>query len=292
MAHWSAASTDPIPARAGIGLRFPHHRHVLESGPDTAWFEVHPENYACGGAQVNALEKIRRDYPVSFHAVGLSLGGADPLDRAHLTRLKTLIERLQPGLVSDHLSWSRVDGTYLADLLPLPYAEEALDVVARNIDHVQDFLGRKILVENPSSYLQFAHATMREEEFLCELVRRTGCGILCDVNNIYVSACNHGWDAVAYLNALPPEAIGEIHLAGHCLSRLADGTDIRIDDHGSAVAPEVWALFAQAAARFGPVPTLIEWDTDIPDFAILEGEARVAQIVLDNRQESQHVRAA
>jgi len=271
----------PIPASAGIGLRFPHHRHVAETRPATAWFEVHAENYMAGGAPLDYLETIRRDYPVSLHAVGLSLGGTDPFDMDHLARLKALAERIEPGLISDHLSWSAVDGVYLADLLPLPYTEEALAVVADNIDRVQTALDRTILVENPSTYLAFAASVIGESEFLAELARRTGCGILCDVNNIYVSARNLGTDPHDWFPALAGAPVAEIHLAGHAVRQLDDGQEIRIDDHGSTVDPAVWALYAHALGIFGPVPTLIEWDTSIPDFAVLEDEAAQAQSMLD-----------
>lgn len=283
-----------IPASAGIGLRFPHHRHVLETRPKVPWLEVHPENYMAGGAPLRMLESIRRDYPISLHAVGLSLGSAAPLDPVHLSRLKALVERLEPGLVSDHLSWSVAGGTYLGDLLPLPYTDEALDIVTRNVDRTQNALGRPILVENPSAYLAFTHSTMSEAEFLATLARRTGCGILCDVNNIYVSASNLGGDPVAYLAVLPVDRVGEIHLAGHAVRRFDDGSEIRIDDHGSRVAPAVWDLYERALGRFGPVPTLIEWDTNIPTFETLEGEADAAQALLDAfvAERGRHARVA
>jgi len=263
----------PIPAEAGIGLRFRHHQEVLESRPAVAWFEVHTENYFGGGAAPACLEAVRREYPVSLHGVGLSLGSADGVDRVHLERVRGVIERVDPGLVSEHLSWSAVGGAYLGDLLPLPMTEEALEVVCRHVDQAQSGLDRRILVENPSTYLQFRHSTIPEWEFLAALARRTGCGILCDVNNIYVSAANHGWDALTYLDALPAAAIGEIHLAGHTVRELEGGRTLRIDDHGSRVAPQVWALYAEALARFGPVPTLIEWDTDVPALEVLQQEA-------------------
>lgn len=262
----------PVPAAAGIGLRFIHHAAVLAERPTVGWLEAHSENYMGGGRNLGQLEAIRRDYPISLHGVSLSLGSADGLDAAHLARIRGLVERIEPGLVSEHLSWSIVDGVYLADLLPLPLTEEALAVVARNVAAAQDALRRPILVENPSSYLQFAHSTIPEWEFIAELASRTGCGILCDVNNIFVSSVNHGWDASSYLAALPVKAIGEIHLAGHAWS----GATLCIDDHGSRVAPEVWALYREALARFGGVPTLIEWDKDVPALSVLVEEASVA----------------
>jgi uncharacterized protein (UPF0276 family) len=270
-----------VPAQAGIGLRFRHHREVVESKPSVAWFEVHTENYMGGGAPLRYLEAVRRDYPVSLHGVGLSLGSAEGLDPAHLERVAQVVGRIEPGLVSEHLSWSVVDRRYLADLLPLPMTEEALGVVCANIARLQDRLKRRILVENPSSYLRYRHSIIPEWEFLAEAARRTGCGILCDVNNIYVSARNHGWNGSAYLAALPRQSIGEIHLAGHSVRTLEGGRELRIDDHGSRVSPEVWALYGEALARFGAVPTLIEWDTDVPPLEVLLEEAACASRLLE-----------
>jgi len=277
----AATARGPIPARAGIGLRFPHHRAVAETRPAIAWLEVHTENYLGGGATPAWLDTIRRDYPISCHGVGLSLGTAERIDRHHLGRIGRAIERFAPALISEHLSWSVAGGHYLADLLPLPLTEEALAIVCRNVNETQECLRRRILVENASSYLRYRHSVIPEWEFLAAVAARTGCGILCDVNNIYVSAQNHGWNASAYLAALPPATIGEIHLAGHAVRRLDDGTILRIDDHGSRVAPSVWTLYAEALDRFGPVPTLIEWDTDIPPLATLLDEARSAEALLD-----------
>jgi len=277
----SRARRDPIPAAAGVGLRFPHHRFVVDRNPRVAWFEAHTENYMGGGKAPAYLDAIRRDYPISLHGVGLSLGSADGLDESHLERVRLAVERFEPGLVSEHLSWSVADDAYLADLLPLPLTDESLAVVCTNVDRAQTRLKRRILVENPSSYLRFRHSTIPEWEFLAAVAERTGCGILCDVNNVYVSAWNHGWDALAYLNALPAAAVGEIHLAGHAERRLEDGRLLRIDDHGSRVAPEVWSLYRAALERLGAVPTLIEWDTDIPEFDVLQGEAAQAQACLD-----------
>ncbi|MGH8260447.1 MAG: MNIO family bufferin maturase, partial [Steroidobacteraceae bacterium] len=234
--------------------------------------------------------------PLSVHGVGLSLGSAEGLDPAHLRRLAALVREIEPALVSDHLSWSIVGGRYLADLLPLPMTEEALDVVCRHVAQVQEHLQRRILVENPSTYVQFAHSIIPEWEFLRTLSERTGCGILCDVNNIFVSACNHGWAPLTYLDALPPAAVAEIHLAGHSVRQLADGRMLRIDDHGSPVCAEVWSLYREALRRFGPVPTLIEWDTGVPDLAVLLHEAALADDILCGaketlRQESRRVAA-
>ncbi len=268
-----------IPASVGIGLRFRHHRAMLEVRPEVAWLEVHTENYMGGGTSIRTLEAIRCAYPISLHGVGLSLGSAEGLDAAHLSRIREVVRRIEPGLVSEHLSWSFAEGIYLADLLPLPLTDEALDVVCRHVDQTQAFLGRRILVENPSTYLRYRHSTIPEWEFLAAVAQRTGCGILCDVNNIYVSACNHEWDAHAYLAALPVQAIGEIHLAGHTLEQV-DGRALRIDDHGSRVAPAVWSLYAQALERFGRVPTLVEWDTNVPSLDVLLAEAAHAAELL------------
>ena len=267
--------------RAGVGLRFRHHHEVARERPDIAWFEVHTENYMGGGIAPAVLDRIRANYPLSLHGVGLSLGGAERLDAAHLARVRAVVERIEPGLVSEHLAWSTSGGVYLADLLPLPMTPEALTIVCEHVDQMQTVLRRRILIENPSTYLRFRHSCIPEWEFISEVARRTGCGILCDVNNIYVSACNHGWDPQTYLDALRPEAIGEIHLAGHSLRRFDEGRVLRIDDHGSPVAPAVWALYSQALQRFGAVPTLIEWDNDVPPLEVLAAEAAIAQRMLD-----------
>jgi uncharacterized protein len=276
---------EQIPKRAGIGLRFPHHQAVIACRPAVAWLEVHSENYLGGGAPLRDLETIRRDYPLSLHGIGLSLGSVDGLDAVHLERVAALAARIEPGLVSEHLTWSVSDGDYLGDLLPLPLTEEALDVVCDNVDRFQEALRRRILVENPSSYLHYRHSTIAESEFLFAVVRRTGCGILCDISNIFVSAANHGWDAHTYLAALPPAAIEEFHLAGSSVRPLSDGAALRIDDHGLPVDPAVWALFAEAVERFGPRPTLIEWDSNIPPLETLIAEADRASAVLRQAQE-------
>jgi uncharacterized protein len=280
MAPATTRCSRPIPAKAGIGLRFQHHQALIDSRPDVAWFEVHTENYMGGGAPLRYLDAIRRDFPVSLHGVGLSLGSAEGLDQAHLERIRQVAERVEPGLISEHIAWSVVDGNYLADLLPLPMTEEALAIVCRHIDQTQTYLKRLILVENPSTYLTFAHSTIPEWEFMTAVAVRTGCGILCDVNNIFVSACNHGWDVSAYLDALPSGSIGEIHLAGHTVRLLADGTTVRIDDHGSRVIDDVWRLYQEALMRFGAVPTLIEWDNNVPPFEVLLQEADHAATII------------
>jgi len=270
-----------LAAAVGIGLRSVHVADVIATRPAVAWLEVHAENYmASGGPTLAALERIRESYPVAIHAVGLSLGSADPLDARHLRRLRALVERIQPALVSDHLSWSSLGGRYVNHLLPLPHTDETLHLVCDHVAQAQDALGRRLLVENPSSYLRFRESPIPEPDFLADVVRRTGCGLLCDVNNVYVSACNLGLDPVAYLDALPVDAIEEFHLAGHSVND-ADGVPVLIDDHGARVAPEVWALFAQVLARSGPRPTLIEWDANIPELSVLVDEARRADAVME-----------
>ena len=280
MAPATTRCSRSIPPKAGIGLRFQHHQALIDYRPDVAWFEVHTENYMGGGAPLRYLDAIRRDFPVSLHGVGLSLGSAEGLDQAHLDRIRQVAERVEPGLISEHIAWSVVDGNYLADLLPLPMTEEALAIVCRHIDQTQTYLKRLILVENPSTYLTFAHSTIPEWEFMTALAARTGCGILCDVNNIFVSACNHGWDVSAYLDALPSGSIGEIHLAGHTVRLLADGTTVRLDDHGSRVFDDVWTLYQEALIRFGAVPTLIEWDNNVPPLEVLLQEADHAATIM------------
>lgn len=263
----------PLPARAGIGLRAPHHMHVLTTSPTVAWFEAHSENYfAAGGAQVECLSRIRERYPLSLHGVGLSLGSTDPVDLDHLTTLKRVIGRFEPALVSEHLSWSGVAGRHANDLLPLPYTDEALRHVARRIVRTQDFLGRQILIENVSSYLTYAASTLPEWQFLAGVAAESGCGILLDLNNIYVAARNHGISCDDYLDGIPVDAVQEFHLAGHTRIEL-DGRPLLIDTHGAPVCAAVWDLYGRALQRFGARPTLIEWDTDLPEFAVLQAEA-------------------
>ena len=267
----------PIPAAAGIGLRAPHIQRVLAERPPVPWFEVHSENYfAAGGAMQVALARIRIDYPLSFHGVGLSLGSADELDIDHLSALRGLVERYDPALISDHICWGAIDGTHLNDLLPLPYTEEALTLMVSRVGQVQDALGREFLVENVSSYLNFQGAEMPEWTFVAELVRRTGCGLLLDVNNVYVNSVNHGFDPQTYLRAMPHASVREIHLAGFTRkTNLA--APLLIDTHGRPVSDEVWSLYDAALELCGAQPTLIEWDQDIPDLEVLLAEAARAQ---------------
>jgi hypothetical protein len=277
----SAERHAPIPASAGIGLRHPHIQQFLEAPPDTGWIEVHSENYLdAGGPRMAAIEKIRRDFPLSCHGVGLSLGSAEGLDAEHLAALRALFDRVAPALISEHVSWSIAGGIYLNDLLPLPLTEEALAIFCRNVDAAQEAFGRRILVENPSTYLDLTASAIPEPQFIAEIVRRTGCGLLLDVNNIHVSARNRGFDAGAYLAELPAAAVGEIHVAGFA-TREFDGEFVLIDDHGSAVKSAVWDLLGAALARTGPVPVLVEWDTDIPALPVLLAEAAKAEAMID-----------
>jgi hypothetical protein len=270
----------------GIGLRSPHATEIAATRPRLAFLEVHAENYMAETAALDRLLELRRDYAVSIHGVAMSLGSAEKLDPTHLARFKTLIAQVEPVLASEHLAWSVIAGAYLNDLLPLPYTEESLDLFSQHVDEAQEALGRRLLIENPASYLRFRHSTISEPEFLSEIARRTGCGILCDVNNIYVSARNFAFDPVAYLDALPARAIGEIHLAGH---HAAEDADILIDDHGSRVAAPVWELHAAALRRFSPVPALIEWDANLPLLETLLDEARYAQELADAHRASDTV---
>ncbi len=266
-----------IPCMAGVGLRATHYQEILKTLPKIGWFEVHSENYfGAGGQPLYFLEQIRNYYPISLHGVGLSLGSSDILNQLHLKKLKNLIQHIEPGLVSEHLCWGSIGGRSLNDLLPLPYTEEALSNIVSHIQQTQDFLGRRILIENVSSYLQFKHSNIPEWEFLKEVAVRSGCGILLDINNIYVNSINHGFDSMHYIDAIPLGAVEEIHLAGFD----SNGSCL-IDTHGTPVSKEVWALYEYALASFGGKPTLIEWDTDIPSFATLLREALKAQLRLE-----------
>lgn len=270
-----------IPAQAGIGLRASHHEVIGSERPRIAWLEAHSENYfADGGSQIEHLSKARALYPLSLHGVGLSLGSTDPLDPMHLRKLKRLVDWSEPTFVSEHLSWGSVEGTFLNDLLPLPYTDEALEHMIDRVDQLQNYLGRQILIENISTYLQFNGVQLREWEFLAALARESGCGLLVDVNNVYVSACNHGFDAYRYLSAVPREYVQELHLAGHSINRYGN-RDILIDTHSAPVCEAVWHLYAHALACFGPLPTLIEWDADIPALDVLVAEAEKANGILE-----------
>jgi uncharacterized protein (UPF0276 family) len=270
----------PIPARAGVGLRAQHHAEFVRELPPAAWLEAHTENhFHDGGPAVRVLERLAEVYPLSLHGVGLGLGSADPIDREHLRRVRDAVNRYSPALVSEHACWTHVDGEHFNDLLPLPYTEEAVEHLAARVRHVQDFLGRQILLENLSVYAAFAVTQLSEGEFLAAVVERSGCGLLLDVNNAYVNARNVGLDVARLFAELPAVAVQEIHLAGHTRRRIG-AQELLIDDHGSAVGDEVWALYAEALRRFGPVPTLIEWDNDIPALDVLLAEARKADVLL------------
>ncbi len=272
-----------IPVSAGIGLRGPHMIELEETNPKVGWLEIHSENYfGDGGAPIHYLLKIREDYPISLHGVGLSLGSSDPLNREHLSHLLRLIDRVEPGLISEHLSWSSIDGVYFNDLLPLPYTEEALQQFSERVLQVQDNLRRNILIENPSSYLSYRHSVIPEAEFLTEICRRTGAGLLLDVNNVFVSAFNLSFDPLEYLASIPAEYVAEIHLAGHSEKIFPDGK-LLIDDHASTVNQAVWELYANTLELIGNKPTLIEWDAELPDLDELVREAQTAQAYLDIR---------
>ena len=273
--------TFTLPASSGVSLKPQHYQLVLDSLPPVGWFEIHPENYmGKGGPPHKYLREIRDHYPLSMHGVGMSLGSASGIDELHLKALCELVNCYEPEQVSEHISWSQVNGVFLNDLLPLPYHQESLRTITANIDKVQNALGRTILVENPSTYIDFSISTWSEPEFLAELVSRTGCGLLLDVNNVFVSASNLGFDPYGYIDKVPSNAVAEIHLAGHTIQQI-DNIEIRIDDHGSPVSHQVWDLHEAALIRLGkPHPVLIEWDTDIPEFSVLLAEAKKASTML------------
>ena len=274
--------TPPLGAvSAGTGLKPEHAGDIFSQRRAIDFFEIHAENYmGAGGPPHHLLRRICADYPLSVHGVGLSIGGAGPLDRDHLLRLKKLIDDYRPTLFSEHLAWSSHDGVFLNDLLPLPYTRETLASVVRHIDEVQHTLGVRMLLENPSTYVQFGSSDMDEVEFLRSVAKRTGCGLLLDVNNVYVSAVNHGFDPKAYIDSFPIEAVGEVHLAGFAEDRDANAERFLIDAHGSPVADAVWALYWRTLARSGPVPTLIEWDNDVPDYGTVVAEVALARAAL------------
>lgn len=272
---------------AGIGLRAPHYRELLARERCTGWLEAHSENYfGDGGYDLHVLTRLRASYPVSLHGVGLALGSAIGYSDSHLRRLATLVRRIEPALVSEHLCWGAVDGRFLNDLLPLPMTREALELMCGRVAEMQDVLQRKVLIENVSSYVRFAGDDYDEAGFLNELARRSGCGILLDVNNLYVNQLNHGTDAAAQIDAIAPQYVGEIHLAGHLVTELAV-----IDHHGARIADAVWTLYERALAHCGCVPTLVEWDTDVPALDVLVDEADGARRRLDAHG-NRNVRAA
>jgi uncharacterized protein (UPF0276 family) len=266
----------PIPACAGIGFRSVHHHELVADRPAVGWIEAHTENYFHeGGAAGRALDRARTNYPLSLHGVGLGLGSAEGVDREHLARVKRAIARFEPALVSEHACWGRAGGEFFNDLLPLPYTDEAVELLARQVGEAQDFLGVQLLIENVSAYVSFEHSRLKEWEFLSAVAAISGCGLLLDVNNVYVSSKNLGFDAQAFIDGLPADRVGEIHLAGHSQT----GT-LLIDDHGSQVCDAVWQLYRYAVNRFSPLPTLIEWDTNIPSLSTLVAESRRADAIL------------
>lgn len=262
----------------GISLKAQHYDEIVAAPPAIGWFEVHPENYMCdGGPAHRYLVRVRRTHDISLHGVGLSIGGAEPLDRAHLARLRTLVDRYEPVRFSEHLAWSSHGGTFFNDLLPLPYTRETLQTVCRHVEETQEALGRTILIENPAIYLSFAGNEMTETDFLATIARQTGCGLLLDVNNVMVSCTNRQEDPAAWIEALPRGLVGQVHLAGHTSDEAAG---VLIDSHDRAVDLDVWYLYEQAIRRFGPVPTLIERDADIPPLGDLLAEAAMAADIL------------
>jgi uncharacterized protein (UPF0276 family) len=270
-----------IPPRAGVGLKPCHYKTILETHPDVGFFEVHAENYmGAGGPPHRYLTAIRSRYPLSLHGVGLSIGGDRPLDRGHLRRLKTLIERYQPGLFSEHLAWSTHTTTFFDDLLPLPYTAETLARVVEHIDEVQQMLGRRMLLENPSTYLAFAETTYFEIDFIREVVQRTGCGLLLDINNVQVTSTNQQWDPISYIDAYPLAHVSEVHLAGSSPETDEKGRPLLIDTHDRPVDDVVWALFEHAIRKLGPTPTLIEWDAKVPAWPELQAQADHAEAII------------
>lgn len=274
-------SSKTLPARPGLGLKPQHYAHIIADAPDLGFFEVHAENYmGDGGPPHRYLSAIRERYPLSLHGVGLSIGGEGPLDSDHLARLRRLVDRYRPESFSEHLAWSSHDEGYLNDLLPLPYTPATLDRVVAHVDQVQQALGCRMLLENPSTYVLFAESSIEEVDFLDAIAERTGCGLLLDVNNVMVSAVNHRLDPIAYIDRFPVERVGEIHLAGYDETTDDAGERLLIDAHGSRVRPDVFALYQHTTLRTGPMPTLIEWDNDVPTFDVLMDEARLVDAVL------------
>ncbi|MGB4057803.1 MAG: DUF692 domain-containing protein [Alphaproteobacteria bacterium] len=279
--------------RSGIGLRSPHVRELLDSKTNIGFLEAHSENYFGGGLPRKQIRQIAEMYPVTLHGVGLSLGRADGLDQEHIRQIKSLVDDMNPVFVSEHLTWSGYSHIHVPDLLPIPFINEALDVFAAHVIEFQDKIGRQIIVENPSNYLAFANLDYTETEFLNALVERTGCGLLLDINNIAVSAHNLGYDALAYINDIKSDGcVKQFHLAGYQVNELEDGEKIYLDTHGKPVYPEVWELYAHALRRFGDVPTLIEWDADIPVLDVLIAEAAKADDVRTRVKGERHDRAA
>lgn len=271
-----------LPARAGVGFKAEHAKDIFGTSPSVGWFEIHPENYmVAGGPRLAMLGQLCGQYPVSMHGVGLSLGGGEPLNENHLADLKRLVDRFDPAMVSEHIAWSSHEGLYMADLLPTPMTKTSLDQLVAAISRVQDYIGRRILIENPTSYMALPQNSIPELDFITEAARRSGCGLLMDINNVYISAHNLGFDAKEFIDAVPADLVGEIHLAGH--ERDANqNDDVLIDTHSRPVSDPVWALFDRLIGRIGPRPTLIEWDNDVPSWPVLYQEAMLADRYLAN----------
>ena len=279
-----------VPLRAGASFKAGHFADILQAKPDVGFFEVHAENYMGAGGPPHAqLERLRFDYPISVHGVGLSIGGADDLDTDHLDRLKRFVDRYQPALFSEHLAWSTHQGAYLNDLLALPYTNETLNIVVEHIDQVQLHVGRTMLLENPSTYIKFADNDFNEIAFIAEVQKRTGCGLLLDVNNVYVSAINHGWDAHDYIARFPLDHVGEIHVAGHATVESADGSMLLIDAHDGVTFDPVMALLSQVLTQRSDIPALIEWDNDLPDWVDLYREVEKISTVLRARKSDHEI---
>ena len=272
-----------LPDRCGVGFKPEHFSEINSARQPIGFFEVHAENYMGAGGPPHAqLAKLREDYALSVHGVGLSIGSMQPLDQDHLERLKRICDRYEPESFSEHLAWSSHDSVFLNDLLPLPYTEATLAQVVAHIDQVQGFLGRQMLLENPATYLLFEESTVSETAFLAEIAQRTGCGLLLDVNNVFVSSTNHRLDPREYLARFPIHAVREIHLSGHSETVDEAGAPLLIDSHDTPVKQPVWKLYEEVIARTGPVASLVEWDNDVPEWAVLRQETKAVQDILDN----------
>ena len=279
----------PTPLKSGAGFKPEHLPDILNDTRKVGFFEVHAENYmGDGGAPLAMLERLRADYPVFLHGVAMSIGGEAPLDRAHLTRFRRLVDRFEPQVISEHLAWSTHDAAFYNDLLPVPYTRDVLDRVVDHISEAQDALGRTLLLENPSTYVTFTTSEMSETDFIREVARRSGCGLLLDINNVFVSATNHGYSPERYLGDFPLHLVREIHLAGHATEEDDEGKPLLIDSHDRPVCADVWALYEQVIAVRGPLPTLIEWDNDVPEWTVLKAEADAADLILSRHATAAH----
>ncbi len=276
---------DLTPASAGVGFKHDHVDAILENAGDVGFLEVHAENYmGDGGHPHRILERVRQDFPISLHGVCMSIGGPKPISEDHLSRFKALVDRYQPAMVSEHLAWSTHDDIFMNDLLPLPYTEQTLEHVCNHVSHMQDVIGRQIFLENPATYVLFGDSTITETDFMRSIVKRTGCGLLLDINNVFVSATNHKFSALEYLDAFPTDHVGEIHLAGHTVQKDDEGAPLLIDSHDRPVSDPVWELYEDVVEQAGPIPTLVEWDSDLPEWPVLRSEAGNAAKILKRAQ--------